>query len=67
MVKYLSEEIPATHTTPDPLQINAHLKAMADAGVEVCFMEVSSHGISQDRIKGLHFAGGCLQILAMTI
>ena len=54
VVKYLSEEIPATHTTPDPLQINAHLKAMVDAGVEVCFMEVSSHGISQDRIKGLH-------------
>jgi len=58
VVKYLSKEIPATHTTPDPLQINAHLSAMVEAGVEVCFMEVSSHGISQDRIKGLSFAGG---------
>ena len=58
VVKYLSKEIQATHTTPDPLQINAHLSAMVEAGVEVCFMEVSSHGISQDRIKGLVFAGG---------
>lgn len=58
VVKYLSKEIPATHTTPDPLQINAYLRAMVDAGVEFCFMEVSSHGIAQDRIKGLMFAGG---------
>ena len=58
VVKYLSTEIQATHTTPDPLQINANLSAMVKAGVEVCFMEVSSHGISQDRVKGLVFAGG---------
>ena len=58
VVKYLSKEIPATHTTPDPLQINAYLRAMVDAGVEFCFMEVSSHGIAQDRIKGLVFTGG---------
>ena len=58
VVKYLSKEIPTTLTTPDPLKINAHLKAMVEAGVKVCFMEVSSHGISQDRIKGLYFAGG---------
>lgn len=57
-VKYLDKEIDATHTTPDPLQINAHLCAMVDAGVEFCFMEVSSHGIDQDRIQGLTFVGG---------
>jgi UDP-N-acetylmuramoyl-L-alanyl-D-glutamate--2,6-diaminopimelate ligase len=57
-VKYLDKEIDATHTTPDPLQINAHLRAMVDAGVEFCFMEVSSHGIDQDRIQGLAFVGG---------
>ncbi len=57
-VKYLDKEIDATHTTPDPLQINAHLRAMVDAGVEFCFMEVSSHGIDQDRIQGLTFVGG---------
>lgn len=57
-IKYNLEEIPATHTTPDPLEINSHLNAMVEAGVDYCFMEVSSHGIDQDRIKGLIFAGG---------
>ncbi|MGB3775414.1 MAG: UDP-N-acetylmuramoyl-L-alanyl-D-glutamate--2,6-diaminopimelate ligase [Leeuwenhoekiella sp.] len=48
----------ATHTTPDPLVINKYLSEMNDAGVEFCFMEVSSHGIHQKRTAGLHFAGG---------
>jgi UDP-N-acetylmuramoyl-L-alanyl-D-glutamate--2,6-diaminopimelate ligase len=38
-------EYKATHTTPDSLTINRYLKLMNDAGVEFCFMEVSSHGI----------------------
>ncbi|WP_031427372.1 UDP-N-acetylmuramoyl-L-alanyl-D-glutamate--2,6-diaminopimelate ligase [Flavimarina sp. Hel_I_48] len=48
----------ATHTTPDPLVINKYLSEMNAAGVEFCFMEVSSHGIHQKRTEGLHFAGG---------
>ncbi|QFZ53953.1 UDP-N-acetylmuramoyl-L-alanyl-D-glutamate--2,6-diaminopimelate ligase [Oceanihabitans sp. IOP_32] len=48
----------ATHTTPDSLTINKYLKEMNDAGVEFCFMEVSSHGIHQNRIEGLRFEGG---------
>lgn len=48
----------ATHTTPDSLVINSYLKQMNDVGVEFCFMEVSSHGIHQQRTKGLHFTGG---------
>jgi UDP-N-acetylmuramoyl-L-alanyl-D-glutamate--2,6-diaminopimelate ligase len=52
------ESRPATHTTPDPLQINAYLKEMVEAGCEYCFMEVSSHAIDQERIKGLEFNGG---------
>ena len=51
-------EYAATHTTPDSLQINKYLSAMNDEGVEFCFMEVSSHGIHQNRTKGLHFKGG---------
>ena len=31
---------------------------MNDAGVEFCFMEVSSHGIHQKRSEGLQFEGG---------
>ena len=49
--------VPSTHTTPDPLTINKHLSEMVAAGVTHCFMEVSSHGIDQDRIADLHFSG----------
>lgn len=52
------EEHPATHTTPDPLQINALLRQMVDQGCEYCFMEVSSHAIDQERIAALEFNGG---------
>ncbi len=51
------EELPATHTTPDPVSLNQHLRAMVDAGCHYCFMEASSHGIEQRRIAGLKFAG----------
>ena len=50
--------IPATHTTPDPIQLNAMLSAMVDAGCEYAFMEVSSHAVVQKRISGVAFAGG---------
>ncbi len=49
---------PATHTTPNPIAINRYLHEMSEAGVEYCFMEVSSHGIDQQRTAGLYFAGG---------
>jgi UDP-N-acetylmuramoyl-L-alanyl-D-glutamate--2,6-diaminopimelate ligase len=52
------KEFPATHTTPDSLTINKYLREMVDAGVEFCFMEVSSHGIHQKRTEGLTFKGG---------
>jgi UDP-N-acetylmuramoyl-L-alanyl-D-glutamate--2,6-diaminopimelate ligase len=48
----------ATHTTPDPLQINALLAEMVEAGCEYAFMEVSSHAAHQRRIGGLKFVGG---------
>ena len=52
------EVIPSTHTTPDPLELNALLQKMVECGCEYAFMEVSSHSVDQDRIAGLHFAGG---------
>lgn len=51
-------EFPATHTTPDSLTINRFLRDMIAAGVDYCFMEVSSHGIHQKRTEALQFAGG---------
>lgn len=59
-IKYYvgNEEFPATHTTPDALQIQQLMATMVDAGCEYCFMEVSSHAIDQDRISGIQFDGG---------
>ncbi|MFA4869438.1 MAG: UDP-N-acetylmuramoyl-L-alanyl-D-glutamate--2,6-diaminopimelate ligase [Pedobacter sp.] len=50
--------IPATHTTPNPIALNALLQDMVNAGCDYCFMEVSSHAVVQHRIEGLNFAGG---------
>lgn len=52
------KEVPATHTTPDALQLSKLISSMVDAGCEYCFMEVSSHAIVQQRIAGLTFKGG---------
>ena len=56
--KIIDTIIPSTHTTPDALQINFLLNEMISQGCEYCFMEVSSHAISQGRISGLNFSGG---------
>lgn len=53
-----NKTVPATHTTGDQLELNSLLAQMVEAGCEYAFMEVSSHSIDQDRIAGLHFAGG---------
>ena len=52
------EAVPASHTTPDPIELNELLERMVQAGCEYAFMECSSHAIAQQRIGGLHFAGG---------
>ena len=51
-------EIASTHTTPDAIRLNAMLREMVDEGCDYCFMEVSSHSVVQERIRGLQFAGG---------
>lgn len=50
--------VEATHTTPDPLQLNRLLREMVDEGCAYAFMETSSHAIHQHRIAGLQYAGG---------
>jgi UDP-N-acetylmuramoyl-L-alanyl-D-glutamate--2,6-diaminopimelate ligase len=52
------EEIPASHTTPDAIQLNELIARMVEKGCAYCFMEVSSHAVIQNRITGLNFAGG---------
>jgi len=50
--------VAATHTTPDPVQLQHLLQQMEQAGCTHVFMEVSSHAIHQHRIAGISFAGG---------
>ena len=52
------EAVPASHTTPDAIELNELLERMMAAGCEYVFMECSSHAIAQKRIGGLTFAGG---------
>ncbi|MCG8341008.1 MAG: UDP-N-acetylmuramoyl-L-alanyl-D-glutamate--2,6-diaminopimelate ligase [Cytophagales bacterium] len=55
--KVHEQTFPATHTTPDPLQINQLLAQMVKQGCQYCFMEASSHALEQERLAGLHLAG----------
>ena len=56
---YIEDEaIPASHTTPDAIELNRLLAKMVEKGCEYAFMECSSHAIAQQRIGGLQFAGG---------
>jgi UDP-N-acetylmuramoyl-L-alanyl-D-glutamate--2,6-diaminopimelate ligase len=54
----VDRELPATHTTPDPVQLNRVMAEMRDTGCKYALMEVSSHSADQQRIAGLEFAGG---------
>jgi UDP-N-acetylmuramoyl-L-alanyl-D-glutamate--2,6-diaminopimelate ligase len=53
-----NEVIPATHTTPDAISLNALLAQMVNSGCSHVFMETSSHAIHQHRISGLKYSGG---------
>ena len=55
--KIVDNEIPATHTTPDPIELNELLVQMVEARCTHCFMEVSSHAVDQKRVTGLKFEG----------
>ena len=50
------KEYPATHTTPDALELHRVMRDIVDAGCRYLFMEVSSHALVQQRVYGLPFA-----------
>jgi UDP-N-acetylmuramoyl-L-alanyl-D-glutamate--2,6-diaminopimelate ligase len=55
--RIVDKVVPSTHTTPDPVQLNALLQTMMEAEATHVFMEVSSHAVDQERIAGLKFTG----------
>ena len=54
---------PTSHTTPDAVELQRMLAAMAASGCRYCFMEVTSHAIDQRRIAGVDFDGGIFTML----
>ncbi len=57
-ISYDNKNFQANQTTPDSLSINRFLSEMVISNVRYCFMELSSHGIDQNRTDGLVFKGG---------
>lgn len=49
------QEVATGFTTPLVLQMHALLAQMRDAGADVVAMEVSSHGLDQGRVDGVHY------------
>jgi UDP-N-acetylmuramoyl-L-alanyl-D-glutamate--2,6-diaminopimelate ligase len=49
------QQIPATHTTPESLEIHQLFSQMRENGCRACAMEVSSHALDQERAYGLPF------------
>lgn len=57
-IKYIigSESRKADYTTPDFLALRKILKKIKDKGIHFVVMEVSSHGIIQERTRGIEFS-----------
>ena len=50
-----ARSVPSFRTTPEALDIYGMMAQMRDAGCRTAVMEVSSHGIDQQRVRGLQF------------
>ncbi|NLL19044.1 MAG: UDP-N-acetylmuramoyl-L-alanyl-D-glutamate--2,6-diaminopimelate ligase [Clostridia bacterium] len=56
IVNRIGEEVlPATHTTPESLELQKLFSAMAKANTEYVMMEVSSHALSLNRVEETEF------------
>ncbi len=47
--------LPASHTTPESLDIQGYLREMVDNNIEYGVIEVSSHALALKRVKGCSF------------
>ncbi len=53
-----SEVLHTERTTPESFELQGLLRQMADAGCTHVVMEVSSHALYLDRVRGIHYAVG---------
>jgi UDP-N-acetylmuramoyl-L-alanyl-D-glutamate--2,6-diaminopimelate ligase len=56
--RYGGKEMPAHHTTPESLDLHALMAEMAHGGARSMVMEVSSHALVQERVRGVDFDVG---------
>jgi UDP-N-acetylmuramoyl-L-alanyl-D-glutamate--2,6-diaminopimelate ligase len=47
--------IPASMTTPGPVELQRMLAMMVESGAEFCVLEASSHSLDQHRVDNIHF------------
>lgn len=47
--------IPMANTTPEPYILQMYLRQMVENGCDTAVMEVSSQGLMQSRVEGIHF------------
>lgn len=50
--------LPASNTTPDAARLHGYLREMVDRSLDACVLEVSSHALSQHRVREVHFRAG---------
>jgi UDP-N-acetylmuramoyl-L-alanyl-D-glutamate--2,6-diaminopimelate ligase len=53
--RYGARQVPSHHTTPESLDLESMLAEMVRSGVGAVAMEVSSHALAQERVRGLQF------------
>ncbi|BAN36297.1 UDP-N-acetylmuramyl-tripeptide synthetase [Sulfuricella denitrificans skB26] len=52
---FFSALAPSANTTPDAVSLHALLRSYLDDDAKCAAMEVSSHGLAQGRVNGVHF------------
>ncbi|HEY7220951.1 MAG TPA: UDP-N-acetylmuramoyl-L-alanyl-D-glutamate--2,6-diaminopimelate ligase [Candidatus Binatia bacterium] len=53
--RYRGSNVPSHHTTPESIDLQQMLASMRRAGVKSVAMEVSSHALVQERVRGIEF------------
>lgn len=53
--RYRGKILPAPHTTPESIQLQSLLAEMVTSGVQSVAIEVSSHALALERVRGMDF------------
>ncbi|KIE43402.1 UDP-N-acetylmuramoyl-L-alanyl-D-glutamate--2,6-diaminopimelate ligase [Geobacter anodireducens] len=53
--RFGSKLVPAPHTTPESVELQATIRDLVDEGAKAVVMEVSSHALEQRRVDGCRF------------